>query len=122
MGWFEQAEEAEQAQDWDTAIALVSARAECFSVDHYAHDHHLRHMSLLARAGRFVELAELGRTDVHARRKLNAELRARGMDAALRTRAEDGDRSAQLNLLRLLRETGRAQEADQFLAEHGAEE
>ncbi len=73
--WVEQAKEAEERRDWDTAIALVSAHAECYSADFYAHDHHLWHMDLLARARRTEELAELARMDVHARRRLNRLLR-----------------------------------------------
>lgn len=75
VGWFEQAKEAEERRDWDTAIALVSAHAECYSADFYAHDHHLWHMELLARARRIEELGDLARVDVHARRKLNRLLR-----------------------------------------------
>jgi hypothetical protein len=75
VGWFEQAKEAEERCDWPSAIALVRAHAECFSADFYAHDHHLWHMDLLARAGRIEELAALARSDVHARRRLNRLLR-----------------------------------------------
>ncbi|MFB7212399.1 hypothetical protein [Streptomyces sp. NPDC056255] len=31
MDWLERARAAEQLQEWDVAIALVSAHAECFS-------------------------------------------------------------------------------------------
>lgn len=89
--WFEQARAAEQFRDWDAAIALVSAHAECYSTDPYMHDNHLWHMDLLARAERLSELTERALTDVHARRRLNTSLRERGMEAALRNRAEDGD-------------------------------
>lgn len=75
VGWFEQAKEAEEFRDWDTAIALVSAHAECYSANFYAHDHHLWHMDLLARAQRIEELTDLARVDVHARRRLNRLLR-----------------------------------------------
>ncbi|MFI8184264.1 hypothetical protein OG539_40345 [Actinacidiphila glaucinigra] len=78
MEWFEQARAAEQARDWDTAIALVSAHAECYARDHHMHSNHLWHMDLLVRAERFPELAELARTDVHARRRLNSSLGERG--------------------------------------------
>ncbi|MGW3078800.1 hypothetical protein [Kitasatospora sp. NPDC001132] len=122
MEWFEQARDAEQLRDWDTAITLVSARAECYSADSYAHDNHLWHMALLARAGRFAELTELALTDVHARRRLNASLRERGMEAALRMRAEDGDRDALYGLVRLLCETNRVQEADQAVHDLGRDD
>ncbi|MGR6975084.1 hypothetical protein ACU639_36855 [Streptomyces cynarae] len=102
MEWFEQARAAEQLRDWDAAIALVSAHAECYSTDHYMHDNHLWHMDLLARAERFSELTELALTDVHARRRLNRSFRERGMEAALRSRAKDGDRDALYVLVRLL--------------------
>ncbi|MFE6976314.1 hypothetical protein [Streptomyces sp. NPDC057682] len=109
--WFEQAEEAERAQDWDTAIALVSARAECYSDDHNLHGNHLWHMDLLAGAGRFPELTELARTDPHARRRLNRALRDRRMEPALRRRAEQGDRDALYVFVRLLCTTDRVREA-----------
>ncbi|MEU1540603.1 hypothetical protein ABZ461_21285 [Actinacidiphila glaucinigra] len=122
MEWFEQALAAEEARDWDTAIALVSAYAECFSGDHYRHDNHLWHMDLLVRAERFPELAELARTDVHARRGLNGSLGERGMTAALRSRAEDGDRHALYVLLWLLCETDRVQEARGVVQDLGPED
>ncbi|WP_189925427.1 hypothetical protein [Kitasatospora xanthocidica] len=122
MEWFEQAREAEQLRDWDTAITLVSARAECYSADSYAHDNHLWHMALLARAGRLAELTELALTDVHARRRLNASLRERGMEAELRMRAKGGDRGALYGLVRLLCETSRAQEANQAVQDLGRED
>ncbi|MGI5254539.1 hypothetical protein [Actinacidiphila glaucinigra] len=122
MEWFEQVLAAEEARDWDTAIALVSAYAECFSGDHYRHDNHLWHMDLLVRAERFPELAELARTDVHARRRLNGSLGERGMRAALRSRAEDGDRHALYVLLRLLCETDRVQEARGVVQDLGPED
>ncbi|MFE1790656.1 hypothetical protein ACFW7J_20050 [Streptomyces sp. NPDC059525] len=121
MEWFERAEEAEQRQDWDTAITLVGSHAECYSVDHYAHNNHLWHMSLLARADRLEELAELALTDVHARRRLNRSLRDQGKEADLRTRAEDGDRDALYLLVRLLCETNRAEEARQAILDLGPE-
>lgn len=122
MAWFEQARAAEQLGDWDTAIALVSAHAECYSVDPNAHDSHLWHMDLLARAERLAELAELALTDVHARRRLNATFRERGMEAALRYRAKDGDSGALYALVRLLCETNRAQEARRAVQELGPED
>ncbi|MEU9318291.1 hypothetical protein [Streptomyces sp. NPDC048295] len=116
MEWSEQAREAEEQGDWDTAIALVSAHAECYSTDHYAHDNHLWHMRLLARADRLTELSELARTDVHARRRLNRSLRDRGMETTLHERAEDGDRDALYCLVRLLCETSRTEQARQTVA------
>ncbi|WP_314245889.1 hypothetical protein [Streptomyces sp. DSM 40907] len=92
MEWHEQAQAAEQTGDWDTAISLVSARAECYSADFYAHDNHLWHMDLLVRAERFDQLTGLAVTDVHARRRLNRSLRERGMETEPRNRAGDGDR------------------------------
>jgi len=62
---------AEGIRDWNAAISLVSARAECYSTDFHAHDNHLWHMDLLVRAERFEQLTELALTDVHARRRLN---------------------------------------------------
>ncbi|MET8966054.1 hypothetical protein ABZX69_42540 [Streptomyces sp. NPDC004074] len=112
MKWFEQVQAAEQRGDWDAAIALASAHAECYSTDPSRHNNHLWHMDLLARAERLSELAELALTDVHARRRLNRALRERGMEAAPRTRAEAGDRDALYVLVRLLCETSRPQEAD----------
>ncbi|WP_033221832.1 hypothetical protein [Kitasatospora phosalacinea] len=103
--------------DWDTAIGLVSARAECYSTDYRAHDDHLRHMDLLVDAGRLEELERLARTDVHAGRRLNRTLRERGMAPELRARAADGDRGALYALVRLLGETGRAGEARQAVRE-----
>ncbi|WP_405791854.1 hypothetical protein OG753_37125 [Streptomyces sp. NBC_00029] len=111
MEWYEQARAAKQIRDWDTAIALVSAHAECYSADYHAHDSHLWHMRLLVCAERFTELTELALTDVHARRRLNGSLHERGMDEALRHRAEGGDSGALYRLVRLLGETGRLQQA-----------
>ncbi|MGW4895598.1 hypothetical protein ACWEQL_25515 [Kitasatospora sp. NPDC004240] len=111
MTWYEQAQEAEQSGDWDTAITLVSAHAQCYSADHYAHNNHLWHMDLLVRAERIAELSELARADVHARRRLNRSLRDRGMEAKLHERTEDGDRDALYCLVRLLCETGRTEQA-----------
>ncbi|MGW2588745.1 hypothetical protein ACWCXC_00515 [Streptomyces sp. NPDC001515] len=111
MQWFEQAEEAERLRDWDTALTLVSARAECFSDDHSLHGNHLWHMDLLVAAGRFQELAELALTDAHARRRLNRGLRDRRLEPALRGRAEQGDPDALYVFLRLLCETDRVPEA-----------
>ncbi|MCX4539063.1 hypothetical protein [Streptomyces sp. NBC_01565] len=122
MEWYEQARAAEQFEDWDTAIALVSARAECYSADHNAHDSHLWHMDLLVCAERFTELTELALRDVHARRKLNRSLHEREMDAELRNRAKDGDRGALYHLVHLLCETDRLQEACQAVQEMGPED
>ncbi|WP_432086289.1 hypothetical protein [Streptomyces sp. bgisy095] len=117
MEWFERARTAEQAGDGETAITLVSARAACCSADYCAHDNHLWHMDLLARAGRLSELSDLARTDVHARRRLNRWLLERGMETMLRGRAEDGDRDALYCLVRLLCETRRIEQARQTVAE-----
>ncbi|WP_393058709.1 hypothetical protein [Streptomyces sp. LN549] len=122
MEWFERAQAAEQLSDWGAAIALVSARAECYSADHHMHSNHLWHMDLLARAGRFPELTELALTDVHARRKLNRSLREHGMEAALRGRAKEGDRDALYVLVRLLCETNRVQEAHRAVQDLGPED
>ncbi|MEU4684483.1 hypothetical protein [Streptomyces xinghaiensis] len=97
------------------AIALVSAHAECFSDDPDMHDNHLWHMDLLARAERIPELTERALTDNHARRRLNRSLRERGMEEALRDRAEDGDRGALYVLVRLMCELGRVQEAQRVV-------
>ncbi|MDI3403201.1 hypothetical protein [Streptomyces cavernicola] len=102
MTWHEQAQAAEHSGDWDTAIALVSAHAECYSTDYTAHSNHLWHMDLLVNAGRLTELTDLARVDVHARRRLNRALRDRGMEAMLHKRAKDGDRDALYCLVRLL--------------------
>ncbi|WP_329344980.1 hypothetical protein OG252_51325 [Streptomyces sp. NBC_01352] len=122
MEWFERAWAAENLRDWDAAIALVSARAACYSTDHYMHDNHLWHMDLLVRAGRFSELTELALTDVHARRRLNRSLREQGMEAALRGRAQGGDRDALYVFVRLLCETERAQEAHRAVQDLGPED
>ncbi|MER5385125.1 hypothetical protein ABT040_33450 [Streptomyces sp. NPDC002688] len=122
MDWSEQAEAAVRHQDWDTAIALVSAHAECSSTDHHLHSNHLWHMDLLARADRLSELTERALTDVHARRRLNTTLRERGMETALHTRAADGDRGALYVLVRLLCETSRAREARQVVQDLGPED
>jgi hypothetical protein len=120
--WFERARAAEQLRDWDAAIALVSARAECYSTDHHMHDNHLWHMDLLVRSGRFSELTELALTDVHARRRLNRSLREQGMEAALLGRAQGGDRDALYVFVRLLCETDRAQEAHRAVQDLGPED
>ncbi|MEU3076658.1 hypothetical protein [Streptomyces laurentii] len=117
MKWFEQAEEAERRQDGDTAITWVSAHAECSSDASDRHGSHLWHLDLLARADRLPELAERATTCVHARRRLNRALRERGMEAALRERADDGDRHALYVLLRLLGEAGRIEEARRVVEE-----
>jgi hypothetical protein len=120
--WFEEAQAAEQRRDWDAAIALVSAHAECYSTDPSRHDSHLWHMDLLARAERLPELTERALTDVHARRRLNTSLRERGMEAALRNRAEDGDRGALYVLVRLLCETSRPEEARRAVQDVGPDD
>lgn len=119
VDWFEQARAAEQGRDWDVAIALVSAHAECYSSDPEMHSNHLWHMDLLVRAERISELTERALTDVHARRRLNRSLGERGMEAVLRNRAEDGDRGALYVLVRLLCETSRVQEAQQAVQDIG---
>ncbi|MFJ9608494.1 hypothetical protein ACIRS1_19375 [Kitasatospora sp. NPDC101176] len=111
MGWYGQAQTAEQRGDHDTAIAPVSAQAVCFSPDPHEHNCHLWHLVLLGDAGRFGELAELAVTDVHARRQLNRTLQERGMSGALLARAEDGDRGALYGLVRLSGGSGRARAA-----------
>nr|WP_152332196.1 hypothetical protein [Micromonospora purpureochromogenes] len=68
--WSEIARVAQERGDWDRAIAVVGAVAQCYSADHERHNAHLWHLDLLARAGRHVELAALGERDVHARRRL----------------------------------------------------
>ncbi|MDT0267471.1 hypothetical protein RM844_14360 [Streptomyces sp. DSM 44915] len=119
MEWWERAREAERLRDWGTAIALVSAHADCYSADHQLHDNHLWHLELLARAGRFAERTERARTDVHARRRLNRALREQGMESALRGRAHAGDRDALYVLVRLLGETNRAREAHRAVRDLG---
>ncbi|MEU0989307.1 hypothetical protein [Streptomyces sp. NPDC005953] len=121
MDWSERARAAEELQDWDEAIALVSAHAECFSDDPGMHDNHLWHMDLLARAERISELTERALTDSHARRRLNRSLRERGMEAALCDRTEEGDRDALYILVRLMCETGRVREAQKVVADIGPE-
>ena len=111
VDWLERARAAEQLQDWDAAIALVSADVECFSDDPDRHDNHLWHMDLLVRAERIPELTELALRDRHALRRLNRSLRERGMESALRERAEEGDRDALYVLVRLMCETERMHEA-----------
>ncbi|MEU5092072.1 hypothetical protein [Streptomyces sp. NPDC021356] len=122
MDWLERARAAEQLQEWDVAIALVSAHAECFSDDPDMHDKHLWHMDLLARAERIPELTERALTDSHARRRLDRSLRERGMEAALRDRAEDGDRDALYVLARLMCETGRVQESQKVVQDIGPDD
>ncbi|MBT2369127.1 hypothetical protein J7E88_28380 [Streptomyces sp. ISL-10] len=111
-----------ELRDWEAAIALVSAHAECYSIDHCMHDNRLWHMDLLARAERFSELTELALTDVHTRRRLNRSLRDQGMEAVLRGRAKDRDRDALYVLVRLLCETNRVQEAHRAAQEFGPED
>ncbi|MEU5943714.1 hypothetical protein ABZ807_32210 [Micromonospora sp. NPDC047548] len=102
------AEAAEGRGDWATAIAMVSGFSECYSRDHYRHDAHLWHMELLVKAGLLHELAELAKTDVHARRRLDRFLYEEGRDSELRRRAERGDKTALYLLVRLLRARGDA--------------
>lgn len=120
--WLKQAQAAEERRDWDAATALVSVHAECCSPDPSRHNSHLWHMDLLVRAERLSELTERALTDVHARRRLNASLHERGMEAALRNRAEDGDRGALYALVRLLCETSRTQEAHRALQDLGPDD
>ncbi|MEV6106510.1 hypothetical protein AB0M28_17585 [Streptomyces sp. NPDC051940] len=122
MEWYEEARAAEERRDWDTAIELVSARAECYAADHVRHDAHLWHMDLLVRADRLPELVERGGTDVHARRRLNRALAGRGEAESLRARAADGDRGALYALVRLLCETGREAEAQRAVEELGPDD
>ncbi|MFK4069866.1 hypothetical protein [Streptomyces sp. NPDC029674] len=123
MEWREQVRAAEEISDWDVAISLVSARAECYSsTDFHAHDNHLWHMDLLVRAGRFAQLTKLADTDVHARRRLNRSLHERGMDTALRHRAEAGDSHALYHLVKLLCGNGRLQEANEAVEFLGPED
>ncbi|MGW0395889.1 hypothetical protein ACWDYJ_34475 [Streptomyces sp. NPDC003042] len=77
---------------------------------------------MLVCAERFAELTELALTDVHARRALNRSLHEREMDEALRNRAEDGDRGALYELVGLLCETGRGQEARRAVQDLGPED
>ncbi|MFE9826875.1 hypothetical protein ACFYSH_32965 [Streptomyces sp. NPDC005791] len=121
MRWTERAEAAEELRDWDTAIALVSAHATCYG-DSDEHDSHLWHMDLLFRAQRLTELTALALTDLHARRRLNRGLREQGRDTALRARAEAGDVSALYDLVRLLCETDRRQEAGRAAHDLGPED
>ncbi|WP_203993158.1 hypothetical protein [Virgisporangium aurantiacum] len=73
--WDTAAQAAEQRGDLHKAIELVGSVAECYSRDPYLHNAHLWHLDLLARAGRLDELASLGESDVHARRRLDRALR-----------------------------------------------
>lgn len=104
--WCQTAEAAEKRGDWDSAIGLVAPHAECYSNDHHRHSTHLWHLRLLAVAGRLPELADLGRTDVHAVRALNTRLHEAGRGEDLRVRAEAGDRHALTHLVRFLTESG----------------
>ncbi len=99
--WSETARVAEERGDWDGAIAVVGAVAECYSTDQERHNAHLQHMDLLARAGRHVELATLGQRDVHARRRLNRLLYEEDRLEDLRQRARSGDGGARYLLERL---------------------
>ncbi|MEV0393532.1 hypothetical protein [Polymorphospora rubra] len=100
--WSQTARAAEERGDWDRAILVVSGVAECYSSDYARHDAHLWHMDLLARAGRRVELAALGRRDVHARRRLNRLLFEEGRAEELWQRARSGDGGARHLLGRLV--------------------
>ncbi|MFE1877387.1 hypothetical protein ACFW9N_42200 [Streptomyces sp. NPDC059496] len=122
MEWYEQAQAAEETGNWDTAISLVSARAECYAADYNAHHNHLWHMDLLVRAERFDQLTELAVTDVHACRRLNRALFERGMETELRNRAGDGDCGALYHLVRWLNGAGRPQEARRAVENLGPED
>ncbi|GAA3755203.1 hypothetical protein GCM10022225_44950 [Plantactinospora mayteni] len=111
------AEAAEGRGDWATAIAMVSGFSECYSRDYYRHDAHLWHMELLVKAGLLHELAELAKTDVHARRRLDRFLYEEGHDSELRRRAERGDKTALYFLVRLLRARGEQTAAQQAVAD-----
>lgn len=100
--WSETARVAEERGDWDRAIAVVGAAAECYRTDYERHNAHLWHMDLLARAGRHVELAALGQRDVHARRRLNRLLYEEGRSEELRQRARSGDGGARYLIGRLV--------------------
>lgn len=108
IDWYHAAEAAEERGDWDSAIGLVAAHAECYSKDHHRHSVHLWHLRLLAVAGRLSELADLGRTDVHAARTLNTYLHEAGRAGDLRARADAGDQHARTHLVRLLADRGDA--------------
>lgn len=108
---------AEDRGDFAAAIALVSPFAECFSDDLDRHEAHLWHVELLGRAGRVTELEELGRTDEHARRRLNRLLYRKGRTAALRGRAQSGDRLAYYLLVGLQYARGRHAEARRTIME-----
>lgn len=69
--WSERVRLAEERGDYDEAITVLSAVAECYSADYERHNAHLWHLDLLARAGRHVELRALGGHDAHARRRLS---------------------------------------------------
>ncbi len=111
------AEAAETRGDWAAAIAMVSEFAECYSPDHYRHDAHLWHMDLLAKAGLLHELAELAKSDVHARRRLDRSLYEQGRDDELHQRARWGDKTALYLLVRLLRTRGEHTAAQQVVAD-----
>jgi hypothetical protein len=115
--WAEAIRAAEQRAEWDAAISVVSGVAECYSHDPDRHAAHLRHMDLLAKAGRLDELAVLGETDVHARRRLDRFLFDQGRDDELRQRARHGDRTALYLLVRLLRQRGEQAAARQAVAD-----
>lgn len=108
---------AEDRGDFDTAIALVGPFGECFSDDLDRHEAHLWHVDLLGRAGRTAELAEMGRTDEHARRRLNRLLYRKGRTAALRRRALAGDKLAFYLLVGLHYARGRHAEARRAIME-----
>jgi len=62
-------------------------------------------------------LAELAKTDVHARRRLDRFLYEEGRDSELRRRAEHGDKTALYLLVRLLRARGEQTAAQQAVAD-----
>jgi len=119
--WRDAAQAAEDRGDWDEAIALVSAVAECHSADYMRHDDHLWHMDLLVKAERLEELAVLAESDNHARRRLDRYLREQRRDQDLRIRAEHGDRYALYLLVRLLCEQGDDHAARQAIADIDAD-
>jgi hypothetical protein len=63
------------------------------------------------------ELAELAKTDVHARRRLDRFLYEDGRDSELRRRAERGDKTALYLLVRLLRARAEQTAAQQAVAD-----
>jgi hypothetical protein len=93
-GWAEAARAAEERGAWGEAISLVSAFADCKTLDYRVRDAHLWHMQLLAKAGRLDVLAQLAETCKHARRQFNRHLVENGQADELHRRAQDGDTDA----------------------------